>query len=373
MRLYSKETWHRLVRYLTGETSSAQKKNETEAWILEDETRAQLMDDLGRIWDASDVRLPSRDVDAAWEELGSELDASSNPETTGCRMKTEAENDTSSQSSVMTRNDRPVTRAQGSRPSMMTRVSRVGGVLLITVLLGILVLSEIPFDSTSSSDTKIFSTDAGQRATVRLNDGSKVRLNVESQLTLEPGFGESNRTVSLDGEAFFEVADDRSNPFVVRMGGARTEVIGTAFNIESYSEGRDHQVAVTEGSVMVHPDRSGRADTLQLRADNLGILADGHVQVLRESAEIQKEIAWKEGQLVFNDAPFEQVVRDLGRWYDAEVRAEVDVDQVEHLNATFKEESLREVAQAISVALDLRYREEGGKLTFYRTVNADTT
>lgn len=372
MRLNSREAWHQLVRYLTGESSPAQKEK-TEAWILEDETRAQIMDDLGRIWEASDVRLPSRDVDAAWEDLRSELDESSEPENAGGRMKSGAVNDTSSQPSVKTRNDRPVAQARGSRPSMMKRLSRVGRVLLIAALVGTLVLSDILFESASSSDSKKFSTDAGQRATVRLNDGSKVHLNVESQLKLSAGFGDRNRTVYLDGEAFFEVADDRSNPFVVRMDGARTEVVGTAFNIESYSEGRDHQVAVTEGSVMVHPDRSDRADTLQLRADNLGILTDGHVQVLRESAEIQKEIAWKDGQLVFNDAPFDQVVRDLRRWYGAEIRAEVDVDRVEHLNATFKEESLHEAVHAISVALDLRYREEGRTLTFYRLGNADTT
>lgn len=373
MRLYPEDDWRRLVRYLTGECSAGQKE-QTEAWILENEERAQLMDELNQIWDATDLRLQDRDVDAAWEEIRAELTPESYPERNRRDQKAGTSAETSDRPPEGRRHESYVQKRRSGRvrPSVVKRLSGIGGVLLIATILVSLLVWDVSFDGANHSGSKTFSTEAGQRATVRLNDGSNVHLNVDSRLTLSSGFAENNRTVRLEGEAYFEVADEKSTPFVVQVDGIRAEVVGTAFNIESYSGASGHQVAVTEGSVTVHSDQSADDDTLQLRANNLGIVSGGHIQVVRGSAEIQKEIAWKDGQLVFDDAPFDRVVRELERWYDIPVKAEVDAKEVDHLNATFQEESLREAARAISVALDLQYEDENGTVTFYRRNEAET-
>jgi len=366
MDSYPEMDWRRLVRFLTGECSPGQGET-IQAWILEDEDRAKLMDELKRIWDASEAPIPPRDVDAAWEEVNVRL-----------------ESDAPGGESEPNGKEPPSTGTTGSPPSdeapsgtLFAPPSRWGSSLVARpVILGGMLLavgiavSYVFYEGTAlfpdEPAPRTFSTEAGQRATVRLGDGSKVRLNVDSRLEVRSGFGRTNRSVHLDGEAYFEVTDDEAHSFVVRVDGARTEVLGTAFGVRAYPDAEAPKIAVAEGQVTVHSDRSTVPDTVRLGSNTLGMISGEHIKVVRQNAEIQKAIAWTDGRLVFDDTPFDQVVRRLQRWYDSPVKAQVDAEKVDRLNATFEEESFRQAIRAISVALDLQYRKDGRAVVFYR-------
>jgi len=359
--------WHRLVRFLVGESSPEQEKN-TRAWILEDEDRAKLMDDLKHIWDASETSIPSRDLEGAWEDLRPRLEAKDDP-TTGPSGRLEERSSRSPGRGVRD-GDAKASRSRARRPlrggrSLITQVAILGGIFIALVSVA-LVYYEDPGVFGEKTEAQTFTTEAGERATVRLKDGSQVRLNVDSRLELSAGYGDTNRRVSLDGEAHFEVTDDRANPFLVQTEGGRTKVLGTTFAIRAYPEEPDRRVAVAEGKVTVHPRSSARRDTVQLTADNVGVFTGGHVQVVRRNADIQNAIAWTEGRLVFDDTSFDRVVRELERWYDVPVKSTVEAGQVDRLNATFEEESLSQALKAISVALDLQFRKEERTVVFYR-------
>lgn len=367
MNSHPERDWRRLARFLAGECSPDQDRK-VRSWIVEDEERARLMDDLKRIWEASGTSVQSRDVEAAWEEVRGQLGADGPGGGTEPNAATgSSPGTTNALTSSPPPSSRPRSRSSSSRRRPLgNRAVAVGGMLLVAVLAVAVVFYQNEAPSPAEGTPRIFSTEAGQRTTVRLGDGSKVRLNVDSRLEVQPGFGTTNRRVYLNGEAYFEVTDDSARPFVVQVDGARTEVLGTAFGVRAYPDKSSPKVAVSEGEVAVHSDQSASRDTVRLEGNTLGVISGGHIEVVRRNAEIQKEIAWTDGRLVFDDAPFDRVVQRLQRWYGRSVTTRVDPATVDRLNAAFKDESFHQAIRAISVALDLQYRKEGTAVVFYR-------
>lgn len=364
MEPHSNINWHRLVRYLTGE-STPEEEEKTQTWILENSERARLMDELKSVWDITEMSSKSRDVDSAWEKVKSQLD-----EGDSSRMgDTEAIVEDGSLGSC-NRNSTPERRTRSGshlyeRRRSFSRVGMFLGVVLVTSLLAI-----VSYDLSSSlkeeDSPQVFTTEPGQRATVRLSDGTNVRLNVDSRLKLPPDFGTQNRTVHLQGEAYFEVTRDTTRPFIVKMQGAEAKALGTAFNVDAYAQSGKREVAVTEGMVALQTAKRATQDTVNLRAHHLGVVFGKHLQAVRQNAAVEKRVAWKNGQLVFDDTPFNEVAHRLGRWYDVEVESRVESEEVDQLNASFHEESLEEAVKAIAAALDLQYRKDGGKIVFYQ-------
>jgi ferric-dicitrate binding protein FerR (iron transport regulator) len=351
--------WHRLVRYLSGEASSDQRER-TQEWILDDERRARVMDELKRVWDATESSPRRRDVDAAWETVSDRLEA----DVDGGALPSRGDPGHAPNRDEKKRTARPRHRRRdGWR--LFLRVGAFGGAIAAAALLVVLLLDGLPSASSGDQD-RTFSTKPGERATVHLSDGTKVRLNVDSRLTLPGDFGEGTRAVDLTGEAYFEVVRDTSRPFVVRVDGATAEVLGTAFDVRAYADDAERRVAVAEGAVALRPERAATRDTVLLRARHLGIVSGPHVQTVRRDTDIERWLAWTSGQLVFDDTPFEEVVPKLERWYDIRVETRVDPSAVDRLNATFEEESVGKAIKAIAAALDLQYRRDEQAVIFYR-------
>jgi ferric-dicitrate binding protein FerR (iron transport regulator) len=152
---------------------------------------------------------------------------------------------------------------------------------------------------------------SGKIQLVRLPDGSKVWLNAASSLRYAEAFA-GHRELYLEGEAYFEVGQDKSHPFVVHAGALNTTVLGTAFDIKSFARERTSSVTVIQGKVQV--ENTGKlisllTATMQLQWDSLAhkgrtILADTN-QVL----------AWQQGKLRFQGESMKEITACLGRWY----------------------------------------------------------
>jgi ferric-dicitrate binding protein FerR (iron transport regulator) len=320
------------------------------------------MDDLREVWEETDHSPESRDVDAAWEEISRELELSTDENREGVA----ATDNPVGEAPSGRESARRVKRHSFRRTSVSIRLSVLVGVVLLTTALAVAYIYD-PSSTTNRKDSpKVFTTKPGQRATVRLADGSKVRLNAESHLEVASDFGEQNRTVRLNGEAYFEVARDTATSFVVRAGGVRATALGTAFNVEAYAGANKQEIAVTEGVISLESGKESIRDTVHLRADYLGMVYGSHLQKLRDNAAVHRKTAWTKGQLVFSDTDFDEVTRRLERWYDVEIDSRIDSEEVDRLNASFHEESLGEVLEAISTALDLTYRREENAVVFYR-------
>jgi transmembrane sensor len=163
------------------------------------------------------------------------------------------------------------------------------------------------------------STPRGGQYSLTLSDGTKVFLNAESSLKYPVTFTGDDRRVELTGEAYFEVAHNAAKPFKVSSGNQVVEVLGTHFNINSYTDESVIKTTLIEGSVKVSAGKQAlllkpgqQSQTIAGTAGEINI-------ILRKNADIASEIAWKNGLFQFNNASITEVMQDAARWYDVDV------------------------------------------------------
>lgn len=162
--------------------------------------------------------------------------------------------------------------------------------------------------------------------TLKLADGTQVFMNSASSLRFPVTFNEDTREVYLQGEAYFQVAKNTKQPFIVHTERTAVRVLGTEFNVMAYSDEENTQVTLIEGSVDVSA-QNNEHDILK-PGEQFSI----HNTTLEASVRqvnIEQYIAWKKGLFCFDAMPLEQLMRGLGRWYD--------------ISYLFREESLRKL------------------------------
>jgi len=161
-----------------------------------------------------------------------------------------------------------------------------------------------------------FTAPAGQRALLRLQDGTTVWLNARTTLRYPNQFSKTERKVELDGEAFFEVRENPEHPFIVCTEKISVKVTGTKFNVFAY-EGRDEfSASLTEGSVVVYSTGNNK-DSLVLQPNERGVLEGNHFR--KEAFTNMNFLLWKEGIYAFDDVPFRDMVKKLELYYDVEI------------------------------------------------------
>lgn len=205
---------------------------------------------------------------------------------------------------------------------------------------------------------------AGKTAILTLSDGSKVHLNSESTLRFPKQFGSKTREIYLDGEAFFEVTADEDRPFEVYAGNLKTTVLGTAFNVKAYPGEQQTQIAVEHGQVAVEKEDSTRMSML-VTPNQWATFDKKNKKLKKESGDIHRIVAWKEGILLFHDRTVAEVTEMLERWYGTDIAVENEALNNCVLHGEHKEESLENVLEAMQFALDMNYKftEEGVRIT----------
>jgi transmembrane sensor len=167
----------------------------------------------------------------------------------------------------------------------------------------------------------LYETAVGERSTVPLSDGSIVTLNTDS--SIEVRYDDRQRAVRLlRGEVYFEVAHDTAHPFRVVAGDRLLEAVGTAFNVRLVRSD-DVRMMVTEGKVSVAtsvPDALPRPSAAPaiVEAGNLAVMHEGPM-VLKslDAKEIEAQLSWQRGMLVFNGEPLGSVLLEIGRYTTA--------------------------------------------------------
>lgn len=184
---------------------------------------------------------------------------------------------------------------------------------------------QLAYEKDNSSPANILyntlSTTKGGQTTVMLSDGTKVWLNALSSLRYPAVFGKE-RNVELDGEAYFEVSDDKSKPFKVNIQGrGKIVVLGTHFNVNAYKDEPSVKTTLLEGSVKVE---RGGAGSVTIRPGQQVQMNDRQLLV-NNAVNTEEVIAWKNGYFSFEDAGTEEIMRQVSRWYDVRVIYEGNV------------------------------------------------
>lgn len=147
-----------------------------------------------------------------------------------------------------------------------------------------------------------------------LSDGTVVWLNADSELKYPVNFQPDQRRVFLRGEAYFEVAKNEKQPFIVEVGGMKVNVLGTKFNVNASRVDGCWQTTLVEGKVRV----SDGADTdgVVLLPNQQSELKNGHFYVKEVDASVYT--AWRDGKFYFESEPLEEIAAQLERWYDVQ-------------------------------------------------------
>lgn len=164
-----------------------------------------------------------------------------------------------------------------------------------------------------------FSTPPGQRARLKLHDGTAVWLNAGSTLRYPNLFGKNERRVELDGEAFFEVARKEEAPFVIKTEKANIKVLGTKFNVFAYKGHDEFNTSLVDGSLRVYRGES-ETDALTLEPNECALLSDG--QLVKSRFDNTDFLRWREGIYVFDDVPLSAILKKLELYYDITIRQE---------------------------------------------------
>lgn len=146
---------------------------------------------------------------------------------------------------------------------------------------------------------------------ITLSDGTKVWLNAMSELRFPVHFGEGSREVYLKGEAYFEVAHDAKKPFHVDVNGSKVAVLGTHFNINAYQD-------VVSTTLVAGSVRVSNATEERMLVPGQEAKVGEHIAV--RPADIDKAIAWKQGEFYFKSDNINEIMNQLSRWYDVDVK-----------------------------------------------------
>lgn len=158
-----------------------------------------------------------------------------------------------------------------------------------------------------------------------LSDGTTVWLNAASTIRFPAQFPDGERKVFITGEAYFDVAKDAKKPFRVVAGGVQVEALGTQFNVNAYPDEPAVTATLVEGSVLVS---AGANENLLQPGQQALVSAD---QFTVGPADLHLVSGWKNEEFVFVNTPLDALLRQVQRWYDAEVVFKEPVSL--HLNA----------------------------------------
>ena len=237
---------------------------------------------------------------------------------------------------------------------VLLRIAACAAVLLIAVLAG--------WHIAQNRQAEIFEVVSyrGQKSTVTLPDGSKVWLNSSSSISYSSDYNSKERNVSLQGEAFFDVARNTALPFVVHAQDVSVTALGTRFNVRAYAEDSCILTTLVDGSVRtqvgelvneLEPEQESRFDK------NTGSLTKNTV------ADVNHMVPWMQDEIVFNDNTLAEIAVMIERMYNVHVVFSDDVKKYSY-TGLIRNNSLQNVLELISCTSPVDYRMNSDTIKF---------
>ena len=190
---------------------------------------------------------------------------------------------------------------------------------------------------------------------VRLPDGSTALLTAGSQLLAPKEFVEGRRSVTLIGEAYFDIAPDSERPFYVQSGTVTTKVLGTAFNIRAYPDEEEVVITVDHGKVEV---AEAEGTPVVLTANQQVAINAGANKIIQKSVNSDELLAWQKGVIVLDDITLEKAATLLEKQYQIKIVFGNDRIRNCRIRASFfNGESLQEVMFVIANVLNLTWEQ----------------
>ncbi|HJU66075.1 MAG TPA: FecR domain-containing protein [Gemmatimonadaceae bacterium] len=354
----------RLARYLADECTREERET-IERWIDGDPAARAELEAMRRWWTRAAVVPSSTRVDAMWQRLSRRMHGND-----VSVVVPDAEPRTAPRP-----RPRPVAPAFPLMPARTPKV--VGWRLPIAIAAGLALATAgsmlwrapaaVP-QRAAQPELREFATARGQRATIRLVDGTRVELGFASTLRVRP-FRGGRRELLLEGEAVFDVVHDEARPFIVHAGNAVTEDLGTTFSVRAYPGDSAVRVVVVSGKVAMRPRNAADGSATRsaiLLPGQLGRLDARGTVAVESGVDTSAYTAWLSGRLSLHDARLADIAAELERRFDVTIAVRDPATAELRLTVDMQPRTLDEILDAITVPLKLRHRRDGGTIVLER-------
>jgi transmembrane sensor len=254
-----------------------------------------------------------------------------------------------------------ITADQGVHPHRMNLKRLTAGVLkyaavMLLGAMGALITWNYILNRETAGDEHwvVAETVAGQKARVVLPDSSVVWLNSETTLSFPPDYlRQRKRRVKLDGEAYFDIADQHRNSLTVVSQDYDIAVKGTKFNVMAYSDFDRTETILVEGSISIR--KGSREIAVQ---PGQRVVWDGN-KMIRSAGMIRQATLWKDNKFYFDHISFKELIRRLERWYDVEITVLDQSLNNENYSGYFKnEETIWQVLDVLKMTTPITYERK---------------
>ena len=221
-------------------------------------------------------------------------------------------------------------------------------------------------------------TNKGSKSDIILPDGTKVWLNGDSKISYSQNYGAKTRDVFLQGEAFFQVVKDSSNPFIVHTESMNIKVLGTVFNVKAYASDATTQATLISGAIEVDlKQRSGKKIFLN-PGEKISIKnAKAVSSVQKKEPEIEltsvnnlsdsmpAETLWVKNKIAFDQETFREIALELERWYGVQIVIHSEKLKNKTFSGVFENKSIDEVMDALQLVGKFQYTNKNNTVTIY--------
>lgn len=213
----------------------------------------------------------------------------------------------------------------------------------------------------------------GKKSELLLADGTKVWLNAGSRLAFPSKFTKKTREVFLEGEAYFEVSENKAQPFIVNAAEINIKVLGTRFNVSAYPTNQYIETVLLEGSVALSNPKTfgfGKNETLLAPNQKASFNKTDNTMDVADEPDASFYIAWTEGWLQFSRESLHSVFTKMERYYNVEIKIPENFPSSELITGKLDlKESLEDVLLALADVAKIEYRVDGNKIYVDKKMN----
>lgn len=231
-------------------------------------------------------------------------------------------------------------------------ISRIAAVFILLVsIIGSTLFIVSKTYLINQNEGIVVSTEAGQRSKIMLPDGTMVWLNAETVLEYQQN--KKERRAKLTGEAYFEVTHAADHPFFVNTGETEIKVLGTQFNVTHYPNSKITEAALLNGKISMLFAETGKNINLQ-PGEKVIYNSELHT-ISKKSYRVQNEISWKQGILYFENAPFNDMIRELERYYGVKFNYNPSGFNKIHYSGSINNLEINKVLEFINLTIPINY------------------
>jgi transmembrane sensor len=312
-----------ITKYFANETSASENEILAE-WLKRDTENLKLFKEYQKTWEILEkARMERMNVDPAWEKL-----------------------------------ERKISGNRFTERNFYIHYQRV--LRLAAIILLILIPAFLIFRYLVKPESKTLNAASGILES-KLPDGTSVTLNMGSTLEYPSRFIGSKRDVKLTGEAWFEVAHEKSKPFIISNGKVRIEVLGTSFYVNTNNTSGNIEVILSSGKIALYYKDKPSVQVLLTPGEKAEILKEEE-KISKSSNDNENFLSWKTKIFIFNDDPMNEIIRSLNKVYHANIKLSNKSISNCRITATFDNQSLESILNVLKSTVNLTIRNNGSEI-----------